>query len=100
MLAIPKLRSRDIVIMDNLSSYKGTRVRESIEAAGAEPPLLPPYSPDLDPIEMAFSKHNALLQKAADRTVEGLWTAIGQILETFQPQEWRNFFAAAGYDPI
>ena len=96
---VPELRTGDIVIMDNLSSHKGARVRESIEAAGAVLLSLPPYSPNLNPIEMAFSKLKALLRKAAERTVEGLWTAIGQILQTFKPNECRNYFAAAWYDP-
>ena len=85
--------------MDNLSSHKGERVRQRIEAAGAELLFLPPYSPDLNPIEMAFAKLKALLRKAAERTVDGLWDAIGNILKSFQPQECRNYFAAAGYDP-
>ncbi len=77
---VPELRSGDIVIMDNLSSHKGPGVRQSIEAAGAEIRFLPPYSPDLNPIEMAFAKLKALLQKVAERTVEGLWAAIGKII--------------------
>ena len=95
---VPELRTGDVVIMDNLSSHKGAGVRERIEAASAELRFLPPYSPGLNPIEMAFSKLKALLLKAAERTVEALWTAIGKILETFAPDECRNYFAAAGYD--
>lgn len=95
---LPELRSGDIVIMDNLSSHKGPRVRELIEAAGAELNYLPPYSPDFNPIENAFAKMKALLRKAAKRTVEGLWTAIGEFLPAFKPAECRNYFAAAGYD--
>lgn len=94
----PELRPGDIVIMDNLSSHKGPRVRELIEAAGAELHYLPPYSPDFNPIENAFAKLKALLRKAAKRTVEGLWTAIGEMLPAFKPAECRNYFAAAGYD--
>lgn len=94
----PELRPGDIVIMDNLSSHKGPRVRALIEAAGAELHYLPPYSPDFNPIENAFAKLKALLRKAAQRTVEGLWTAIGDMLPVFKPQECRNYFAAAGYD--
>ncbi len=93
-----ELRPGDIVIMDNLSSHKGPRVRELIEAAGAELHYLPPYSPDFNPIENAFAKLKALLRKAAQRTVEGLWIAIGDMLPAFKPQECRNYFAAAGYD--
>ena len=94
----PELRPGDIVIMDNLSSHKGPKVRELIEAAGAELQYLPPYSPDFNPIENAFAKLKALLRKAAQRTVEGLWTAIGGMLPAFKPSECRNYFAAAGYD--
>jgi len=97
---VPELRPGDIVIMDNLSSHKGPRVREMIERAGASLLYLPPYSPDFNPIEMAFAKLKALLRKAAERTVEALWDAIGQIIDTFKPDECRNYFAAAGYDPI
>ena len=96
---VPELRPGDIVVMDNLSSHKGPGVRHRIEAAGAEILFLPPYSPDLNPIEMAFAKLKALLRKAAERTVNGLWDAIARILKTFQPQECENYFAAAGYDP-
>jgi len=96
---VPDLRPDDIVVMDNLSSHKGPRVRDLIRAAGAELLFLPPYSPDFNPIENAFAKLKALLRKAAERTVEGLWDAIGQILETFTPTECSNYFKAAGYDP-
>ena len=96
---VPELRPGDIVIMDNLSSHKGPRARVLIEAAGASLLFLPPYSPDFNPIENAFAKLKALLRKAAERTVEGLWTAIGHIIETFTPTECANYFAAAGYDP-
>ena len=94
-----ELRPADIVVMDNLSSHKGPAVRALIEAAGARLLYLPPYSPDFNPIENAFSKLKALLRKAAERTVEGLWAAFGALLPTFTPQECANFFAAAGYDP-
>ena len=95
---VPTLSPGDIVIMDNLSSHKGPRVRELIEAVGAELKYLPPYSPDFNPIENAFAKLKALLRKAAQRTVEGLWSAIGELLPAFKPPECRNYFAAAGYD--
>jgi transposase len=95
----PELSPGDIVIMDNLSSHKGSKVREMIEAAGAELRYLPPYSPDFNPIEMAFAKLKALLRKASERTIGGLWDAIGRFLDLFQPQECRNYFTAAGYDP-
>ena len=95
---VPALRAGDVVILDNLSSHKGSRVREMIEAAGARLLYLPPYSPDFNPIENAFAKLKALLRKAAERTVEGLWTAIGRLIEVFTPTECANYFAAAGYD--
>jgi transposase len=96
---VPELRPGDIVIMDNLSSHKGPALRVMIEAAGAELVYLPPYSPDFNPIENAFAKLKAMLRKAAERTVDGLWNAIGRIVETFTPEECANYFAAAGYDP-
>lgn len=94
----PDLRPNDVVVMDNLSSHKGPRVREMIEAAGARLLYLPPYSPDFNPIENAFAKLKALLRKAAERTVEGLWTTIGKLLDAFTPDECTNYFTAAGYD--
>jgi transposase len=96
---VPELREGDIVIMDNLGSHKGRGVREAIEAAGAHLLYLPPYSPDFNPIENAFSKLEALLRKAAERTVDGLWSAIGATLDAFTAKECANYFAAAGYDP-
>ncbi len=95
---LPELRPGDIVIMDNLSSHKGPNVRAMIEAAGASLLYLPPYSPDFNPIENAFAKLKALLRKAAKRSLEGLWTAIGQFIPCFTPTECANYFAAAGYD--
>lgn len=95
---LPELRPGDIVIMDNLSSHKGPRVREMIEAAGASLLFLPPYSPDFNPIENAFSKLKAHLRKAAERTVDGLWNAIGRVIDLFTPTECKNYFKAAGYD--
>ena len=95
---IPELRPGDIVVMDNLSSHKGPKVREMIEATGASLLYLPPYSPDFNPIENAFARLKALLRKAAERTIDGLWTAIGRLVGTFTPQECANYFAAAGYD--
>ena len=95
----PTLRRGDIVILDNLSSHKRAAARDLIETAGAELRFLPPYSPDYNPIEMAFSKLKALLRKAAARTVEGLWTAIGRLVDLITPAESANFFAAAGYEP-
>jgi transposase len=97
-ILVPELREGDIVIMDNLSSHKGPRIPELIEAVGARLLYLPPYSPDFNPIENAFAKLKALLRKAAERTVEGLWNAIGRLLDAFTPRECTNYFAAAGYD--
>ena len=95
---VPELRPGDVVIMDNLSSHKGPAVREMIEAAGARLLYLPPYSPDFNPIEKAFSKLKALLRKAAERTLDGLWTKIGSLIQLVTPNECQNYFAAAGYD--
>ena len=96
---MPELRPGDVVVMDNLPAHKGSAVREAIEAAGASLLDLPPYSPDFNPIENAFARLKALLRKAAERTVEGLWCLIGQLIDSFTPQECANDFSAAGYDP-
>ena len=95
----PELKRGDVVILDNLPAHKGSRLREAIEAAGASLLYLPPYSPDFNPIENAFAKLKALLRKAAERTVEGLWAAIGRVIDLFTPQECANYFTAAGYNP-
>ena len=95
---VPELRPGDVVIMDNVSSHKGPAVREMIEAAGARLLYLPRYSPDFNPIEKAFSKLKALLRKAAERTLDGLWTKIGSLIQLVTPNECQNYFAAAGYD--
>jgi transposase len=97
---VPTLSPGDIVVMDNLGSHKRAGVRKAIEAVGATLLYLPPYSPDFNPIENAFSKLKALLRKAAERTVEGLWSRIGELLKEFSPTECANFFAAAGYEPV
>ena len=94
---VPELRPGDVAIMDNLSSHKLPAVRTAIEAVGARLVFLPPYSPDFNPIEQAFSKLKAHLRKAAERTVHGLWNAIGRILDLYSPQECANYFANAGY---
>ena len=96
---VPELRPGDVVVMDNLSSHKGPRVRELIEASGASLLYLPPYSPDFNPIENAFAKLKALLRKAAERTVGALWDRIGTILDAFTPAECANYFRAAEYEP-
>jgi transposase len=95
---VPDLEPGDIVVMDNLGSHKGAGVRIAIEAAGASLLYLPPYSPDFNPIENAFAKLKAMLRKAAERTIDGLWNAIGRIINTVTPEECTNYFAAAGYD--
>jgi transposase len=97
---VPTLAPGDIVVIDNLSSHKSHLVREAIEAAGAKLLFLPPYSPDFNPIEKAFSKLKALLRKAAERTVSGLHQAILRILAAFTASECANYFASAGYDLI
>ena len=97
---VPDLRPGDVVIMDNLSSHKRPGIRAAIEAAGANLLYLPPYSPDFNPIENAFAKLKAMLRKAAERTIDGLWSAIGKIIDTFNPTKCANYFAAAGYDPV
>ena len=93
----PTLRPGDIVVMDNLAAHKVQGVRAKIEAAGASLLYLPPYSPDLNPIEMAFAKLKALLRGAAERSVEALWTRIGQLLDAFSADECANYFRHAGY---
>lgn len=95
---VPGLSPGDIVIMDNLSSHKAPAARDAIEAAGATLLFLPPYSPDFNPIEQAFSKLKAHLRKAAERTIHSLWDAIDRILDLYSPQECANYFANAGYD--
>ena len=94
---VPTLKPGDIVVMDNLSSHKSAAVRAAIEGAGCTLCYLPPYSPDFNPIELAFSKLKTLLRKHAERTVESLCNRIGQLLETFTTQECRNYFRHCGY---
>ena len=93
----PTFEPGDIVIMDNLVSHKVADVRKAIEAAGAKLLYLPPYSPDLNPIEHFFSKLKALLRKAAARTLEALRDTIGALSEEFTPHECANFLATSGY---
>jgi transposase len=94
---VPTLSVGDIVIMDNLSSHKVAGVREAIEAAGAELRYLPPYSPDLNPIELAFAKLKKLLRDGAERTVDKLWDLCGRILDDFSPGECLNYLRHCGY---
>jgi transposase len=95
---VPELKPGDVVIMDNLSSHKRVTVRERIEAAGANLMFLPPCSPDCNPIEKAFSKLKALLCKAAERSVSGLWALIGKLVEIFTPKVCANYFSSCGHD--
>ncbi len=94
----PSLRRGDVVILDNLSSHKSARAAETLRDVGAWFLFLPPYSPDLNPIEMAFSKLKALIRKAAARTYDELWRAVGQVCTLFSDNECHNFFKAAGYE--
>src|SRR5436190_358017 len=94
---VPALKPGDIVIIDNLGSHKGKAVRRAIRAVGAKLFFLPPYSPDLNPIEQVFAKLKTLLRKAAERTVEATWKRIGALLRSFSPAECANYFANAGY---
>lgn len=93
----PTLCEGDIVVMDNLPAHKGDAVRKLIEARGATLRFLPPYSPDLNPIELAFAKLKTLLRKAAERTVGALWDRIGHVLEAFTPEECANYLRHDGY---
>jgi transposase len=93
----PILKPGDIVIMDNLSSHKVEGVRQAIEATGAQLRYLPPYSPDLNPIEKLFAKLKALLRKAAIRSMESLWNFLGECLDDFSISECQNYFASSGY---
>ena len=93
----PTLQPGDVVVLDNLPAHKVKGVREAVRARGASLLYLPPYSPDLNPIEQAFAKLKALLRKAAARTQETLWTTIGQLLDRFGPDECRNYLTHSGY---
>jgi transposase len=95
---VPTLTIGDTVIMDNLPAHKVPGVREAVEAAGANLLYLPPYSPDFNPIEMAFSKFKALMRGAAARTLDALWAAATQAIERFTSADCTNYFKAAGYD--
>ena len=94
---IPTLKPDDIIVLDNLPAHKTAAVRAAIAAAGAQFFLLPPYSPDMNPIEMAFAKLKTLLRQAAERTRDGLWQRIGELVDCFTPDECSNYFQAAGY---
>jgi len=96
---VPTLTPGDIVIMDNLPAHKVAGIREAIEAGGAQLRYLPPYSPDFNPIELAFSKLKAIMRAKAERTIDALWEAVGKAIALFEPDECANYFAACGYDP-
>jgi transposase len=96
-ILVPTLHPGDLVIADNLSAHKVAGVRRAIEQAGATLRHLPPYSPDLNPIELRFAKLKAIVRTARDRTVETRWPLLGESLQPFSPDECRNSFRHAGY---
>lgn len=96
----PTLNPGDVVIMDNLSSHKSPAIRKAIRDAGARLFFLPPYSPDLNPIEQVFAKLKTLLRKADERTIDATWRRIGKLLECFSPQECANYIRNSGYASI
>lgn len=97
---VPTLSPGDVVIMDNLGSHKGIAVRKAIRDAGAKLLFLPPYSPDLNPIEQVFAKLKLLLRKAAERSVDTTWQRIGNLLDAFPPHECANYLRNSGYASI
>ncbi len=99
-LLVPTLKPGDVVVMDNLGSHKGKAVRQAIRDAGARLFFLPPYSPDLNPIEQVFAKLKTLLRKAEERTVEATWRRIGELLDHFQPDECANYIRNSGYASV
>jgi transposase len=96
-ILVPTLRPGDTVILDNLACHKRPAVRQAIEAVGATVRFLPPYSPDLNPIEQVFAKLKAMLRKKALRSMEGLWKELGSITDCVTPEECQNFIRHAGY---
>jgi transposase len=95
---VPTLRPGDIVVLDNLGSHKAPAVRRAIRAAGAHLLFLPPYSPDLNPIEQVFAKLKALLRKADERSIAAVWHRIGMLLDQVTPNECANYFRNSGYE--
>jgi len=93
----PTLNRGDLVVLDNLSSHKQAGVHQAIRSAGADVLYLPPYSPDLNPIEKLFAKLKSLLRMHAERTVEALWKRVGQLLDEFSPHECLNYIKSSGY---
>ncbi len=96
---LPTLRAGDVVVLDNLGSHKGLAVRRAIRNAGAHLLFLPPYSPDLNPIEMRFAKLKTMLRKADERSTAAVWHRIGELLDQFTPSECANYLRHAGYAP-
>lgn len=97
---VPTLKPRDVVVLDNLGSHKGQRARQAVRDAGAHLLFLPPYSPDLNPIEMMFAKLKTLFRKADRRTIEEAWREIGSLLDRFSPDECAAYLRHAGYGAI
>ena len=95
----PTLKPGDIVVMDNLPAHRLPSVRDAIDATGAELRFLPPYSPDFNPIELAFSKIKTSLRKAAARSLPDLWDAIRDAIDAITPNDCRSYFTATGYEP-
>lgn len=94
---VPTLRAGDVVVMDNLICHKRAGVKRAIERVGCTVAYLPPYSPDLNPIELAFAKLKGLLRSAGKRTIDALWDFLGKALDAFAPDECRRYFRHAGY---
>jgi transposase len=94
---VPTLSKGDVVVLDNLGSHKGKAVRDAIRAAGAHLLFLPPYSPDLNPIEQVFAKLKHLMRQASERTIEAVWKRLGTLLDTYTATECANYFRNAGY---
>lgn len=99
-MLVPELTARNTVILDNLGSHKNDAVRQAIRKTGARLFFLPPYSPDLNPIEQAFSKLKHMLRKAKQRTITGVWQSIGEIIRTFTAEECHNYFINAGWSRL
>jgi transposase len=97
---VPELRTGDVVVMDNLGSHKVAGIQAAIEAAGGKVLYLPPYSPDFNPIENAFSKFKGLVRKAAERTIDGLWNTIGAVVEKITASDCSGYFQNCGYTAI
>lgn len=95
---LPDLRPGDVVVLDNLGSHKGAGVRRAVRSAGAHLLFLPPYSPDLNPIEQVFAKLKTLLRKADERSIAAVWHRIGSLLDQFTPSECTNYFRNSGYE--